>query len=168
MKKFSLSFMFLIACVLSVNAEVANYLVVMFYGNDSEQLLSTIRIDESLKPHVEKQILVLECENFKATCDLETQDAWAFTDDDMKIIAISEQLPYGKEVSWFTLKEKDGTLTAETDGREIYVSTFKNAEEQYPEKEFKLGNNQNYIFNFNGDKGKIGFESTTFEVTRTK
>lgn len=167
----------------SAVAKSNHYLMAMYYGNDSQNLLWTFRIDESLQAKVvkemvkdewsgemvERDILVLAGKDIIARCNLDRAgNAWAVTDDELKIIAISEMLPYGYEMGWVTLKEVNGNLTAETDGRECYVSSFNNVDDRYPSSDVLMNARQTYEYKFSGPKGKVGFSVATFEVTRKR
>lgn len=182
MKKFLVALICFISLAFNAGAEYPNYLTVTYFGNDSEHLIATVRIDESLKAKVEKRpvkdassdrmeehnVLMLAGKEFVATCDLDRIEAWGFTDADLKIIAISEKLPYGYEMQWYTLKEQNGKFTIETDGREVYITTFASPDERFPEKEIKLNKYQTYSFDFTGPIGKIGYGLTDFIVRRKR
>ena len=157
----------LVTVSLSTAAETANYVFVMFYGNDSEQLLTTIQVDESLKARLEKERLLLEGKGIIAECDLsEYNDTWAVTDADQKIIGISETFPVGRESSWFRISEKDGEFAIEAPGYDISVGFYKSIDDEWPSENIELKRGKRFIFNFEGKTAKVGPEGVQFIINR--
>lgn len=176
-----ITFSLLFAVVFTYAWETANYVFVMFYGNDSEQLLTTIQVDESLKAHIEKRnikfewsetpiprnFLILEGKGITAECDLtEYNDTWCVTDAEQRIIGISEIFPVGREISWFRVSEYDGDFAVEASGNDMEVGIYTNIDDQYPKENITLKKGKRFIFNFEGKIGKIGPESVQYIVKR--
>lgn len=172
-----------IFCLAGFNAtaEIANYVFVMFYGNDSEPLLTTIQVDESLKAKLEKRnikfdwsetpvprdFLVLEGKGIRAECDLtEYNETWCVTDATQRIIGISELFPVGRETSWFRISEKDGEFAIEAPGNDISVEFYKSTKDEWPEDDVEIKKGKRFIFNFEGKTAKIGPEGIQFIITR--
>lgn len=176
-----ITFFLLLAVILSNAGETANYVFVMFYGNDSEPLLTTIQVDESLEARLEKRnvkfdwtdtpiprdYLILEGEGIIAECDLsEYNDTWTVTDAKQKIIGISETFPVGRESSWYRISEKDGEFTIEAPGNDISVGFYKSIYEEWPSEDIDLKKGKRFIFNFNGKTAKVGPDGVQFIITR--
>lgn len=164
-----------------VKAETSNYVFVMFYGNDSEPLLTTIQVDESLKVRLEKRnvkfdwsdtaiprdILILEGKRIKAECDLtEYNETWCVTDASQRILGISEIFPVGREISWFRILEYNNEFAIEAPGKDIDVSIYNSMESEYSESEIPLNKGKRFIFNFEGEAAKIGPSGVQFLIRR--
>ena len=162
-------------------AETANYVFVMFYGNDSEPLLTTIQVDESLKARLEKRnikfdwsekplsrdFLILEGKGVRAECDLtEYNETWCVTDASQKIMGISETFPVGRETTWFRVTEHNGDFAIEAPGKDISIGLYKSVEDEWSHEDIDLKKGKRFIFNFEGKKDKIGPEGVQFIVTR--
>lgn len=161
--------------------ETANYVFVMFYGNDSEPLLTTIQVDESLKAKLEKRnvkfdwsdtpvirdYLILEGKGISVECDLsEYNETWCVTDATQRIIGISEIFPVGRETSWFRISEYNGDFAIESPGKDISVDLYKSIDEEWPEDDVEVKKGKRFIFNFDGKVAKIGPEGVQFVVNR--
>lgn len=182
MKKLLLSlFLFLNLGTLNLMAETAYYVFVMFYGNDSEPLLTTIQVDESFKARLEKRnvkfdwsetsvprdFLILEGNSVTAECDLsDFNETWCVTDANQRIIGISEIFPVGREISWFRISEYNGDFAIEAPGKDISVGFYKSIGDEYPETDMELKKGKRFIFNFEGKKAKVGPEGVQFVVNR--
>ena len=176
-----ISIMLLFAVIGAFAGETAYYVFVMFYGNDSEPLLTTIQVDESFKARLEKRnvkfdwsetsvprdFLVLEGIGIKAECDLtEYNETWCVTDATQRIIGISEIFPVGRETSWFRISEYNGDFAIEAPGRDISVGFYKSIGDEYPEEDMELKKGKRFIFNFEGKTAKGEPEGVQFVVTR--
>ena len=176
-----ISILLLFAVISAFAGETANYVFVMFYGNDSEPLLTTIQVDESFKARLEKRnvkfdwsetsvprdFLVLEGIGITAECDLtEYNETWCVTDATQRIIGISEIFPVGRETSWFRISDYNGDFAIEAPGRDISVGFYKSIGDEYPEDDMELKKGKRFIFNFEGKTAKVGPEGVQFVVTR--
>lgn len=157
----------LFAVTLLPAGETANYVFVMFYGNDSEPLLTTIQVDENLKANLDHETLLLEGNGICAECDLSYyNETWAVTDAEQNIIGISKKFPVGRETSWFRVSEHDDEFAIESPGKEIDIYTYESIDEPWPKETFTLKKGQRFIFNFEGKRDKIGPEGVQFIVKR--
>ena len=176
-----ITFFLFYAVALSSAGETAYYVFVMFYGNDSEPLLTTIQVDESFKAKLEKRnvkfdwsetsvprdFLVLEGTGITAECDLtEYNETWCVTDATQRIIGISEIFPVGRETSWFRISEYNGDFAIEAPGNDISVGFYKSIGDEWPADDMELKKGKRFIFNFEGKKAKVGPEGVQFVVTR--
>ena len=176
-----ISILLLFAVIGCFAGETANYVFVRFYGNDSEPLLTTIQVDETLRARLEKRnikfdwsnspvprdILVLEGKGITAECDLtEYNECWCLTDDAQRIIGISEIFPIGREINWFRISEYNGDFAIGAPGIDISVGFYKSIGDAYPEDYMEIKKGKRFIFNFEGRVAKIGPECVQFVVTR--
>ena len=182
MKKLLLSlFLLLNLGTLNLMAETAYYVFVMFYGNESEPLLTTTQVDDTLKARLEKRnikfewsdgliprdFLILEGNSVTAECDLtEYNETWCVTDATQRIIWINEIFPVGQETSWFRISEYNGDFAIEAPGRDILIGFYKSIGDEYPEDDMELKKGKRLIFNFEGKKAKVGPEGIQFIVKR--
>ena len=176
-----ISILLLFGVIGAFAGETAYYVFVMFYGNDSEPLLTTIQVDESFKARLEKRnvkfdwsetsvprdFLVLEGLGITAECDLtEYNETWCVTDATQRIIGISEIFPVGRETSWFRISDYNGDFAIEAPGRDISVGFYKSIGDEYPKDDMELKKGKRFIFNFEGKTAKVGPEGVQFVVTR--
>lgn len=180
-RKILFIFLILLAFMKVCAGETANYVFVLFYGNDSEPLLTTIQVDESLKAVLEKRnikfdwsetpvtrdFLVLEGKGIIAECDLtEYNETWCVTDSAQRIIGISDIFPVGREISWFRISEYNGDFAVESPGNDITIGLFKSLEDRWSNDDVDLKRGKRFIFNFEGEKAKIGPEGVQFIIKR--
>ena len=176
-----ISLLVLFAVIGAFAGETVNYVFVMFYGSDSEPLLTTIQVDESFKVRLEKRnikfewsegmiprdFLVLEGIGITAECDLtEYNETWCVTDATQRIIGISEIFPVGRETSWFRISEYNGDFAIEAPGKDISVEFYKSIVDEWPEDEMELKKGKRFIFNFEGKTAKVGPEGVQFIIKR--
>ena len=182
MKKLLLSlFLLLNLGTLNLMAETAYYVFVMFYGNDSEPLLTTIQVDDTLKARLEKRnikfewsegliprdFLILEGKRVTVECDLsEFNETWCVTDANQRIMGISEIFPVGREISWFRISEYNGDFAIEAPGKDISIEFYKSIVDVWAEDDMELNKGKRFIFNFENKEAKIGSEGVQFIIKR--
>ena len=176
-----ISIMLLFAVIGAFAGETAYYVFVMFYGNDSEPLLTTIQVDESFKARLEKRnikfdwsetpvprdYLILEGKGIRAECDLtEYNETWCVTDSSQRIIGISDIFPVGREISWFRVSEYNGDFTVETPGRNITIGLYDSIENEHVSEELDLMEGERFIFNNDDKISKIDSSGVQFIIIR--